>query len=167
MDTHIPASLAAAPHACIGDGQTVLQRARALIPVLRERGEETERQRELPPATVDDLRQTGVHRVFKPARFGGSEAHLRFGVEVLAALGQGCGSTAWVVVQNMTHNLMLAHWPDEAQQEVWGAQPDALLSGILIPGIGRANRVAGGYVLSGRWPFVSGVNCSDEHDHVV
>jgi 3-hydroxy-9,10-secoandrosta-1,3,5(10)-triene-9,17-dione monooxygenase len=161
MDTHLPASLPTAPDAWIGDGETVLQRARDLIPVLRERAEETERHRELPPATVDDLRRTGVHRVFQPARFGGSEAHLRIGVEVLAALGQGCASTAWVVVQNMTHNLMLAHWPDEAQQEVWGAQPDALLSGILVPGMGRAHRVAGGYVLSGRWPFVSGVNCSD------
>jgi hypothetical protein len=38
--------------------------------------------------------------------------------DVLAALGQGCASTAWVVVQNMTHNLMLVHWPDEAQQDV-------------------------------------------------
>jgi 3-hydroxy-9,10-secoandrosta-1,3,5(10)-triene-9,17-dione monooxygenase len=161
MDTHLPAPLIANPHASIGGGETVLQRARELIPVLRSRAEETERHRELPQATVDDIRRTGVHRVFQPARFGGSEAHFRIGVEVLAALGQGCGSTAWVVVQNMTHNLMLAHWPDEAQQDVWGAQPDALLSGILIPGMGRAHRVAGGYVLSGRWPFVSGVNCSD------
>jgi 3-hydroxy-9,10-secoandrosta-1,3,5(10)-triene-9,17-dione monooxygenase len=68
---------------------------------------------------------------------------------------------SWVVAQNMTHNLMLAHWPDQAQQEVWGEQPDALLSGILIPGMGKAHRADGGYVLSGRWPFVSGVNCSD------
>lgn len=161
MNTYRSTSLAAGSHVLIGDGETVLQRARDLIPVLRERAEETERQRELSTMTVDDLRRTGVHRVFQPARFGGSEAHLRVGVEVLAALGQGCGSTAWVVVQNMTHNLMLAHWPDEAQQEVWGAQPDALLSGILIPGMGHAHRVANGYVLSGRWPFVSGVNCSD------
>jgi 3-hydroxy-9,10-secoandrosta-1,3,5(10)-triene-9,17-dione monooxygenase len=161
MDTHLPAALLASAHAPIGDGETVLGRARDLIPALRARAEETERLRELPPATVEDIRRTGVHRVFQPARFGGSEAHLRIGVEVLAALGQGCASTAWVVVQNMTHNLMLAHWPDQAQQEVWGAQPDALLSGILIPGMGRAHRVDGGYVLSGRWPFVSGVNCSD------
>jgi len=161
MDTRLPASLLPSSHASIGDGTTVLQRARDMIPALRQRAEEGERLRELPQATVDDIRGSGVHRVFQPARFGGSEAYFRIGVDVLAALGQGCGSTAWVVVQNMTHNLMLAHWPDEAQQEVWGTQPDALLSGILIPGMGRAHRVDGGYVLSGRWPFVSGVNCSD------
>jgi 3-hydroxy-9,10-secoandrosta-1,3,5(10)-triene-9,17-dione monooxygenase len=158
MDTHASASLAYLP---VGDGETVLQRALDLIPALQARAEETERLRCLPPETIEDLRRTGVHRVFQPARFGGSEAHLRVGVDVLAALGQGCASTAWVVVQNMTHNLMLAHWPEQAQQEVWGPQPDALLSGILIPGMGRAHRVDGGYVLSGRWPFLSGVNFAD------
>jgi 3-hydroxy-9,10-secoandrosta-1,3,5(10)-triene-9,17-dione monooxygenase len=161
ISTTPPTPSVAAPHATIGSGEAVLQRACDLIPTLRARAEETERLRELPPATTADLRRTGVHRVFQPARFGGSEAPFRIGVEVLAALGRGCASTAWVVVQNMTHNLMLAHWPDAAQQEVWGGQPDALLSGILIPGVGRARRVPGGYVLSGRWPFVSGVNVCD------
>lgn len=161
MDVQTLSSFPPSSFPLIGDGATVLQRAKDLIPALRERIEESERLRALPPATVHDIRRSGVHRVFQPARFGGSEAHFRIGVEVLAALGQGCASTAWVVVQNMTHNMMLAHWPDEAQQEVWSSQPDALLSGILIPGMGRAHRVSGGYVLSGRWPFVSGVNCSD------
>lgn len=148
-------------HDSIGTTEEVVQRAHALTPVLRSRAVETERLRQLPEATVADIKRTGVHRVFQPARFGGTESPFRAGVEVLCALGRGCASTAWVVVQNMTHNLMVAQWPDEAQQEVWGPQPDALLSGILIPGVGRARRVPGGYVLSGRWPFVSGVNVSD------
>jgi alkylation response protein AidB-like acyl-CoA dehydrogenase len=138
MDTRPPS----ASHPSIGTGEAVLQRARDIIPALRQRADESERLRALPQATVDDLRSTGVHRVFQPARFGGSEAHFRIGVDVLAALGQGCASTACVVVQNMTHNLMLAHWPDEAQQDVWGTQPDALLSGIPDPrnGAGASRR---------------------------
>lgn len=148
-------------HASIGATEEVVARAYALIPALRARVEETERLRELPPATVADIKRTGIHRIFVPARFGGSESPFRAGVDILAATAQGCGSTSWVLVQNMTHNLMVAQWPEEAQQAVWGEQPDALLSGILIPGVGKARRVAGGYVLSGRWPFVSGVNVCD------
>lgn len=148
-------------HESIGSTAEVVQRAHDLTEVLRERAAETERLRQLPEATVADIKRTGVHRVFQPARFGGSESPFRAGVDILRALGRGCASTAWVVVQNMTHNLMVAQWPDQAQQEVWGSQPDVMLSGILIPGIGRARRVPGGYVLSGRWPFVSGVNVSD------
>ena len=138
-----------------------MQRARDLVPALRERAAAAERIRQPPEATRLDLRAAGLHRIFQPARFGGSESPFRAGVDILAAVGQGCGSTAWVLVQNMTHNLMLAHWSDEAQRDIWGDTPDILVSGILIPGVGRAHRVAGGYRLSGRWPFVSGVNICD------
>jgi 3-hydroxy-9,10-secoandrosta-1,3,5(10)-triene-9,17-dione monooxygenase len=148
-------------HPSVGTGEQLLARARTLAGPLSERAEETERLRELPPATVEDIRRTGVHRVHQPARFGGAEAPLIYGLDIITEIGRGCCSTAWVLAQNVTHNLMVAHWPDKAQQEVWGGRPDALLSGILIPGVGSARRVEGGYALSGRWPFVSGVNVCD------
>jgi 3-hydroxy-9,10-secoandrosta-1,3,5(10)-triene-9,17-dione monooxygenase len=44
---------------------------------------------------------------------------------------------------------------------VWGPKPHAFLSGILIAGLGRAKKVEGGWRLSGRWPFVSGVSVCD------
>jgi 3-hydroxy-9,10-secoandrosta-1,3,5(10)-triene-9,17-dione monooxygenase len=148
-------------HQPVGTAEELLAHARALAPVLNERVAEADRLRELPRVTVDDIRRTGIHRVHQPARFGGAEAEMRYGLDIITETGRGCASTAWVLAQNITHNLMLAQWPDEAQQDVWGERPDALLSGILIPGIGRAQRVSGGYVLSGRWPFVSGVNVCD------
>ena len=148
-------------HAPVGTAEELLARARALTPIVAERAAETERLRELPRATTADFRRTGIHRVHQPARFGGAEAPLRYGIDIITEVGKGCASTAWVLVQNVVHNLMVAQWPDQAQRDVWGEQPDALLSGILIPGVGRARRVSGGYVLSGRWPFVSGVNVCD------
>ncbi len=141
--------------------EELVRRARALTPVLRERAGETETLRRLPDATRDDIKRTGIHRVLQPARFGGPEAGFRGAVDILTAVGQGCGSTAWVLAQNIAHNFMLTQWPDEAQQAVWGEKPDAMLSGILISGIGRARKVAGGYVLSGRWPWLSGVDVCD------
>lgn len=99
--------------------------------------------------------------MFQPTRYGGAEGAMTDGVDILRHIGRGCGSIAWIVAQNMMHNLMIAHWPEQAQDEVWGATPDILASGILIPHVGRARKVDGGYVLSGRWPFVSGVNVAD------
>ena len=130
MDTQPPSSPVPSPHASIGNGDVVLQRAEDLIPALRERAEECERRRELPQATVEDIRRSGVHRVFQPARFGGSEAHFRIGVDILAALGRGCASTAWVVVQNMTHNLMLAHWPEHPRVALVTTGPNELVAPI-------------------------------------
>jgi 3-hydroxy-9,10-secoandrosta-1,3,5(10)-triene-9,17-dione monooxygenase len=148
-------------HPPIGSTEEVVQRARDMIPVLRDRAGETETLRRLPDATREDITRTGIHRVLQPARFGGTESGFRAAVDILCAVGKGCGSTAWVLAQNIAHNFMLAQWPDEAQRAVWGENPAAMLSGILIPGIGRARAVEGGYVLSGRWPWLSGVDVCD------
>jgi len=148
------------PLSSAGSAGEVLERTVSLIPALRERAALAEEAREMPPATVADLKAAGSARLFQPARFGGCEAPLISGVDVLSALGRGCGSTAWCMVQHITHNFMLSHWPDEGQHDVW-VDPTLLVSGIFIPACGRARPVEGGYVLSGRWPLVSGVNTSD------
>jgi 3-hydroxy-9,10-secoandrosta-1,3,5(10)-triene-9,17-dione monooxygenase len=51
-------------------------------------------------------------------------------------------------------------WPPRAQDEIWGESPDNLISSALIFPRGRAQRVPGGYRLSGRWPFSSGIDAA-------
>ena len=50
--------------------------------------------------------------------------------------------------------------PKQAQDEVWGQSPDNLIGSALVFPRGRARRVEGGYRVSGRWPFSSGVDPS-------
>jgi 3-hydroxy-9,10-secoandrosta-1,3,5(10)-triene-9,17-dione monooxygenase len=50
---------------------------------------------------------------------------------------------------------MLSHFPVGAQDEVYGADPDAVVSAVIGPR-GKAAKTADGYVLSGFWPFASG-----------
>ncbi len=98
----------------------------------------------------------------QPRRFGGCEArHAERRAGISPRSGEGCGSTAWSFVQHLTHNFMLSQWPDQGQHDVWDADPACLVSGIFIPSRGRARSVEGGYVLTGRWPLVSGVNTAD------
>ncbi len=69
---------------------------------------------------------------------------------------------------------MLGMWPQAAQDEVWGASPDALIASAFVFPSGRARAVEGGYRLSGRWPFSSGIDAAgwtllggivrDQHD---
>ena len=143
------------------DSADLVKKAREMIPFLREMDQVTNAMRRPPEETRLRLKAAGFSRIFQPRRYGGAEGRLIDGVDTLRELAHGCGSTAWIVVQNMLHNLMLANWPRQAQDEVWGETPDALISGILIPGIGKAVKVDGGYRLSGRWPFVSGVEIAD------
>ncbi|WP_076998139.1 acyl-CoA dehydrogenase family protein [Variovorax sp. KK3] len=143
------------------DPADLVRQAKAMVPFLREKEQITNDMRRPPEEVRQRLKQTGVARLWQPKRYGGAEGGLIAGADILREIGRGCGSTGWIMAQNIQHNLMLANWPEQAQDEIWGEMPDALVSGILIPGIGKAVKVDGGYKLSGRWPFVSGSEIAD------
>ncbi|HVZ32789.1 MAG TPA: acyl-CoA dehydrogenase family protein, partial [Polyangiaceae bacterium] len=133
-------------------------RARALVPTLRARATETDLLRRIPDETIAELHASGIFRMLQPKRVGGSELPYRSLVEIGAILAEGCGSTSWVATNLASHHWMLAMWPKEAQDEVWGASPDDLIGSALVFPSGKAVAVDGGYRLSGRWPFSSGVD---------
>ena len=140
------------------DFATLLARAEALVPILRERAGRAEELRRLPDETIADLHQSGLFRILQPKRVGGSELPFRAIVELVAVIGRGCGSTAWVLANLAAHHWLLGMWPREAQDEIWGQSPDNLIGSALIFPRGRARRVDGGYRVTGRWPFSSGVD---------
>lgn len=142
-------------------GADLAAQAEAMVPFLRQHQEQTNSMRRPPDEVRQRLKDTGFSRLWQPKRYGGAEGGLISGADIVREISRGCGSTGWIMAQNIQHNLMLANWPEKAQDEVWGKTPDALVSGILIPGIGKAVKVEGGYKLSGRWPFVSGSEIAD------
>jgi 3-hydroxy-9,10-secoandrosta-1,3,5(10)-triene-9,17-dione monooxygenase len=136
----------------------LIARAERLVPRLRERAGKAEALRRVPDETIADLHEAGLFRMLQPARLDGSELPYRALVDIGSRLARGCGSTAWVLTNLASHHWMLAMWPDSAQDEVWGESADALIGSALVFPCGRARPVAGGYRLSGRWPFSSGVD---------
>jgi 3-hydroxy-9,10-secoandrosta-1,3,5(10)-triene-9,17-dione monooxygenase len=136
----------------------LLARAERLVPTLRERSRRTEELRRLPDETIADLHASGLFRILQPQRVGGSELPFRAIVELVAVIGRGCASTAWVLANLAAHHWLLGMWPKQAQDEIWGDSPDHLISSALIFARGRARPVPGGYRLSGRWPYSSGVD---------
>lgn len=138
-----------------------IRRARALVPVLRERAERAEALREMPKDTLEDLHRTGLLRFHQPRRWGGMEIDFVALFDLPAEVGRGCASTAWNVANLGVHHWMLALYDERAQAEVWGQNPDAVIaSGIAFPQ-GRGRRADGGFVISGYWNFSSGVDASD------
>jgi 3-hydroxy-9,10-secoandrosta-1,3,5(10)-triene-9,17-dione monooxygenase len=140
------------------DFAELMARAEALVPVLRERAGRAEELRRLPDETIADLHKSGLFRILQPRRVGGSELPFRAIVELVAVIGRGCGSTAWVLANLAAHHWLLGMWPERAQNEVWGQSPDNLIGSALIFPRGRARPVEGGYRVGGRWPFSSGVD---------
>ena len=138
--------------------EEALRRARQLAPVLRERAAGAEAARQMEKDTLADLHRTGLFRFHQPRRWGGMELPFVAIFDIPAELAGGCASTAWNVANLGIHHWMLALYDERAQEEVWAADPDALIaSGIAFPQ-GRGRRVDGGFVISGFWNFSSGVD---------
>jgi 3-hydroxy-9,10-secoandrosta-1,3,5(10)-triene-9,17-dione monooxygenase len=137
------------------DPQTLIARARTLIPALKARSREAVAARRLPEETIADLRAAGLFRILQPKRWGGYEMHPNVFYEVQQALAEGCMSTGWVFGVVGGHPYELALFAAQAQQDVWGDDDSVLVSSSYQP-VGRVERVEGGFRLSGQWGFSSG-----------
>lgn len=138
----------------------MLQRAHALVPKLRERAAITEEMRRLPPETERDLHEAGLFRILQPKRVGGSELDYVALVDFSDVIGLADASVAWNLANLASHHWMLGMFDERAQDLIWKDNVDALIASSFVFPAGRATRVKGGYKLSGRWPFSSGVDSS-------
>jgi len=137
------------------DLATLKARIAALSPELRTKAHATEQAGRVPSEAIAALRETGLFDIVKPRAFGGYEHDFDVLVEINMDLAKACTSTAWVAGLYAAHQWLLASFPAEAQADVWGEDPDALLCGSYAPAT-HAVEVSGGYRLSGRWSFASG-----------
>jgi 3-hydroxy-9,10-secoandrosta-1,3,5(10)-triene-9,17-dione monooxygenase len=137
------------------------EKAEALLPKLRERAPKCEELRRLPDETLRDFHDAKLFRIHQPKRVGGEELEFAAVVTYGALLARACASTSWNWVNFAAHHMMLGMFPPEVQDEVWGSSPDALIASSFVFPAGRARKVQDGYVLSGRWPFSSGVDPSE------
>ena len=139
----------------------MLERAEALVPALKERAQESEQLGKIHHETIKYLHDSGLFRVNQPARVGGGDYDYRLLMEITSILGKGCGSTAWVYINLACHHWMLGMWPAKAQDQLWDENVHVLIASSVIYPAGRATKIEGGYSLSGRWPFCSGIDWSD------
>jgi 3-hydroxy-9,10-secoandrosta-1,3,5(10)-triene-9,17-dione monooxygenase len=142
------------------DHAQLVARAASLVPTLRARAAEAEQFRRLPDANVAELRAAGLFKVLQPRRCGGFEMSLHTHIDTVAEIARGCGSTAWCMGVIHAHSWLVGSFPQEAQAESYGANPDAIVCAVIAPR-GKARAVAGGYRLDGFWPFASGCQHAD------
>src|ERR1044072_746134 len=143
--------------------EEAMRRAREIVPTLAERAQKCEDARVLLPENEKLLHETGLLRYHQPKRFGGMELPFVAIVDIVSELARGCPSTAWNVGNLASHHWILAYYEPETQHEVWDANPDALIASSIALAAGRARTADGGFIVSGRWAFSSGVDHSDSN----
>jgi 3-hydroxy-9,10-secoandrosta-1,3,5(10)-triene-9,17-dione monooxygenase len=139
------------------DAASFLTAIDALLPELRARAGEVEQRGMVPDDIIHALTAAGVFRALQPRQWGGLELDFAPYYEGMIRLASACASTGWVASVVGIHPWHAALFAPEAQREVWADNPDARMSTSLAP-VGQVERVAGGFRLSGKWPFSSGVD---------
>ena len=133
----------------------LVARAVALQPLLARNAATTDSERRIPDENIAALAKAGLLSLGVPRRFGGAEAPLRTQLEVSAALGRACGSTAWVAQNINGAEVVAGMFCDRAQRDVWATNPAARVVGSMAA-TKDVVRVDGGWEVSGTWPWLSG-----------
>lgn len=137
--------------------EELVARAYALVPGFLERQERTEADRRVPEESIDECHRADLFRILQPKRYGGFEFGMDTLVDVAAAVASGCGSTGWVFAVNAQQRWMIGMYPKQAQDEVWRDEETSLSSSSFHPS-GLAVATDGGWRLSGKWMYCSGID---------
>ncbi|TAL79712.1 MAG: flavin-dependent monooxygenase [Burkholderiaceae bacterium] len=139
----------------------LLGRARDLANgYLKENARKTEEARRVSEHATSLFREAGFFRLMQPARFGGYEYGFTPFIDIISELARGCPSSAWGCSLGAIHQWLLGTFPLQAQEDVWRENPDAIICGSYAP-VAEAERVDGGYLVSGKWHWSSNIDNSD------
>jgi len=133
----------------------IVQRAHDMIPMLRARAEECEKNRMVPVETIQAFKEAGFFKILQPKRWGGYEMQPNVLNKVLIELARGCPSSAWNVMVLGVHPFEVGLLPAKVGDELWGEDNTQLVSSSYAP-FGTVAKVEGGYKLNGEWLTSSG-----------
>lgn len=134
-------------------GAGLVERARAIAPIIAREADEIERTRRLTPDVVNALIDSGLYRALLPRSLGGAEAPIETFMQMLEEIAKADASTAWCLGQ-CSVCAMIAAWLDpDTAHEIFNTPPGILAWGAIAH---EARSVEGGYRVTARWDFASG-----------
>ncbi|MEM9608200.1 MAG: acyl-CoA dehydrogenase family protein [Actinomycetota bacterium] len=139
---------------------TVVEEAKRLDPEIRSRADASEEGRRLDPEMAKLIRDAGLFGMCVPRRYGGGEATAREVVDTISTVARADGAAGWCVMIAATTGLLAGTLGERWAEEIYGADPRVVTGGVTAP-LGRAERVDGGWQVTGRWPYGSGSQHSD------
>src|ERR1700677_2195368 len=141
--------------AAVPSSDELLARIRELQPLIEKHAAQGEQDRRVVEESIEALTGAGVFKVAQPRRYGGYPASVRTMLDVSAAVAEADGGTGWVVALCNVCAWLTGLFSEQAQCDVWGADSDAKVSGVLTPSC-ESVKVDGGFRVTGRWFYNSG-----------
>jgi alkylation response protein AidB-like acyl-CoA dehydrogenase len=135
--------------------EDLLNVVRALAPIIRQHADEAESNRRLSQPVVQAMAEAGLFRMWVPQALGGLEVSPLTAYRVIEEVARLDGSTGWCLFIGASSTVSGAFLAGLAAEEMLAGDPLGVLGGS-IAAAGKAVAEAGGYLVSGRWPYVSG-----------
>ncbi|QNJ93954.1 acyl-CoA dehydrogenase family protein [Mycolicibacterium fluoranthenivorans] len=133
--------------------------ARGIGDVARGMARQIDAERQLPTELVELLRESGLLRACAPTELGGLELSPGTALRCAELVAQGNAAAGWCVSIAVTSGLPVAFLPASSREELFGGGR-GVGAGVWAPR-GKARRAPDGVIVSGRWPFCSGISHSD------
>lgn len=144
-----------------GATRELLERLEPILPLVARYGPWSDEHRRPHPEVFDALAGAGLLRLIAPAHYGGHGVGPEEFLAVIEALARVDGSAAWAAMTiNEEVGIASAYLPARSMTALLHDHPDVIIAGSGVA-LGRARRVDGGWVVDGRWRFVSGVPVAD------
>ena len=134
-------------------GFGLIERAKALLPLIAREADEIERTRRLTEPVVSALIENGLYRGLLPQSLGGAEAPPEVFMQMLEEIAKADASTAWCLGQCSVCAMTAAYLDSDAANEIFNTPPGILAWGAVAR---EVHAVPGGYRVTGRWDFASG-----------
>lgn len=141
----------------------LIEKARALVPIIKERAQEAEDNGHIHDETMAAISKAGLLRVLQSKDYGGYELSPEVFYEIQSIIGEGDMSAAWLYGVLGVHPWQLALFDKKAQDEIYGvngSKADTIVASTYMP-TGMGTPVEGGVKLSGSWGFSSGSKHSE------
>lgn len=138
---------------------TDLPAFRVLLDAVRARRDEFDRLRHVPRDVVGLMKAARIFRASTPTKFGGDAMAPHHFLKMVEKISEVDGSTGWVAAFGSA-NTYIAALPEETQAVIYADGPDQVYAGGLYP-LQQAERVPGGWKVTGRWRFASGCMGAD------
>ena len=130
--------------------------AHELAEKVAAKADQIDEQRQIPAELAAEFADKGFFRLLQPSSSGGAQLEHPDFLKILEIFAASDGSTAWCINQNNVHATNVLRMTPEAAKEIYSDDHAVVTNGPPTSAV-KAVFCDGGYRLSGRWNFSSGI----------
>lgn len=136
--------------------EELFERVDSILPAIAERRRYVAEHGTIHPDTIKECEEIGIMKTLIPKKYGGYELDADTMAGIVRRLSSSCMSSGWIMAFFVGHNWMVTRFNEQTQDDVFKDNPAPKVPGQIRPTI-AAKKVAGGYELTGRSHWNSGI----------